>query len=102
MPKLSKADVLHVAKLAKLNLTGGEVDKYLKQLSKVVDYVSELQKVDTKDVEPTHQTTGLENVYRYDEINSASVLSRDSALPGSENTEKGYFKVGAIMKKSKG
>ena len=102
MPKLSKADVLHVAKLAKLNLTVSEVDKYLKQLSKVVDYVSELQKVDTKGVEPTNQTTGLENVYRNDEINSASVLSRDSALPGSENTEKGYFKVGAIMKKSKG
>lgn len=98
MAKLSKKDVLHVASLAKLHLSADELEKYLKQLSKVVDYVGELSEVDTENVEPTNQTTGLENVYRVDELESAQSLSQDEALAGTENTLNGYFKVGTVLK----
>jgi aspartyl-tRNA(Asn)/glutamyl-tRNA(Gln) amidotransferase subunit C len=97
MAKLTKDEVLHVAKLAKLNLSDPEVKKFLPQLSKVVDYIGQLNEVDIKDVEPTAQVTGLENVYREDEINSTNVLSQDAALSGTEKTYNGYFKVGAIL-----
>lgn len=97
MAKLTKADVLHVARLAKVNLTEGEVGKYLGQLSKVVAYVGELQEVDTSAVLPTSQTTGLENVYRNDEVYQRETFSQEKALSGSENVKNGYFKVRAIL-----
>lgn len=98
---MTKADVVHVAGLAKLKLTESEINKYLKQLSKVVDYVSELQKVDTTDVLPTSQTTGLENVFRVDEVKAGNTLGIGSALSGTENTKNDYFRVEAILKGSK-
>jgi aspartyl-tRNA(Asn)/glutamyl-tRNA(Gln) amidotransferase subunit C len=97
MTKLSKADVLHVAKLAKLDLTETEVDKYSKQLSSIVDYISELSEVDTENTEPTSQTTGLENVYREDLVKSDNTLTQDQATSGSDKTHNGYFKVPAIL-----
>lgn len=97
MVKLSKADVLHVAKLAKLDLSDSEVEKFQGQLSKVIDQIGELSEVDTKNVEPTSQATGLENVYRIDEIKSENCLSQDEVLSGTDKIHNGYFKVGAIL-----
>lgn len=88
MAKLTRKDVLHVAKLAKLKLTDKEVEKYLQQLAKVVDYISQLSEVDTTGVEPTSQTTGLENVFRPD------VVKTDQSLSHS-----GHFVVEAVIKK---
>ena len=97
MSKLTRKDVEHVARLAKLKLSPKEIDLYLTQLGKVVDYVSELKEVDTEGTEPTSQTTGLENVMRPDKINSSQGLSQEEALAGSEKTHNGYFKVDAIL-----
>jgi aspartyl-tRNA(Asn)/glutamyl-tRNA(Gln) amidotransferase subunit C len=96
MSKLTRDDVLHVAKLAKLKLTDGEISRFLAQLSSVVDYIGELSEVDTSSMEPTSQTTGLENAFRDDEINGQS-FSQDAALSGSDKIHNGYFKVPAIL-----
>ena len=97
MSKLTRKDVEHVARLAKLKLSPKEVDLYLTQLGKVVDYVSELKEVNTDSTEPTSQTTGLENVMRPDKLNSSQSLSQEQALSGTEKTFNGYFKVDAIL-----
>ena len=97
MVKLKKEDVLRVANLAKLKLSDEEIDKFTPQLSKIIDYVSELSQVDTKDTEPTSQTTGLEDVYRNDEIKVEGRLTRDEALSGTDKIYNGYFKVKAIL-----
>jgi aspartyl-tRNA(Asn)/glutamyl-tRNA(Gln) amidotransferase subunit C len=97
MAKLTKSDVLHVADLAKLELSDSEVSKYTSQLSKVIDHISELAKVDTKDVEPTSQTTGLEDVYRKDEIDPERILTQEESTSGSDNVYNSYFKVKAIL-----
>lgn len=88
MMKLTKKDVLHVAKLAKLTLTPKEITKFQEQLSKIVDYISQLSEVDTANLEPTSQTTGLENVFRIDEIKSTSLTQHN-----------GYFVVNAVLDK---
>ena|SRR3990170_1480224 len=98
MGKLSKKDVEHVARLAKLPLGSQEILKYQKQLSEVVSYISELSEVDTSQVEPTSQTTGLTNVLRPDE-RKANGLSREEALSGTENVHNGYFVVPQILDK---
>lgn len=95
--QLTTDDVVHVAKLAKLTLTPDEIIKFQKQLSGIVSYIHELSAVDTTGVEPTSQTTGLENVMDEDEINSKTILSQSDALSGTTKTNKGYFVVPMVL-----
>lgn len=97
MAKLTRDDVLHVAKLAKLTLSEKEIERFRKQLSEVISYISQLSEVDTKGIDATSQTTGLENVKREDEINSQNCLSQEEALSGTDKAHNGYFKVKAIL-----
>lgn len=95
MAKLKKEDVLHVAKLAKLDLSSQEIDKFTSQLSSVLDHFDELSQVETGGVAATSQTTGQENITRKDV--AANSLTQDEALSGSEKIYNGYFKVDAIL-----
>ncbi len=97
MSKLTRKDVLHVAKLAKLTLSEAEISKFLPQLSKILEYVKKLNEVDTKDVKPTAQVTGLKNISRKDMIKPENYLSQEEVLSGSENVYNGYFKTKAIL-----
>lgn len=98
MGSLSRDDVLHVAKLAKLTLTPNEITKFQEQLSKIVDYVSKLSEVDTSNLEPTSQTTGLENVFRKDDVKPTS-FTQDEALSGTDKTHNNYFAVDVVLDK---
>ena len=73
MAKLSKKYVEHIAKLSKLKLSESEKEKFASQLSGVIEYVEQLDEVDTEGVEPTSQVTGLENIYREDEVKRSSI-----------------------------
>jgi aspartyl-tRNA(Asn)/glutamyl-tRNA(Gln) amidotransferase subunit C len=97
MVKLTKDEVLHVAKLAKIDLTNEEIDKFTPQLSNVINFVSELSEVDTKNIEPTSQTTGLENIKREDEPKPDFSFTQDQTLSGTDKIHNGYFKVKAIL-----
>ena len=98
MGRLSETDVIKVAKLANLSLSSKEVEKYKAQLSDIVDYFEQLNEVNIDNVEPTSQTTGLENVFRSDEVDPTRVLSNDQALSGTENTHNGYVVVPMLLK----
>lgn len=65
--KLTREQVLHVAKLARLGLTEKEIEKFQRELSSILDYVEMLNEVKTDGIEPTSQVTGLANVIRKDE-----------------------------------
>ncbi len=90
-----KIDISHIAKLANLPLSSNEKTKFEKQLDETVEYVEELNKVDTKDIEPTSQVTGLENVTRDDTAKPS--LSQDEALSNTKSKHNGFFKVNAIF-----
>lgn len=90
-----KIDVSHVAKLANLPLTEEEKKKFETQLTETLDYVNQLEEIDTKNVEPTSQVTGLENVTREDVVTPS--MSQEEALKNAKSTYKGFFKVPAIM-----
>lgn len=66
--KLSKQEVEKIAQLSRLELNEAEKEQYAAQLSDVLDYFEKLKEVNTDNVEITAQVTGLENVYRADEI----------------------------------
>lgn len=88
---LSRDQVKHIAKLSRLNLTDAEIDKYGAQLSHVLEYISQLNEIDTSSVEPTVNTTGLINVVR-DDIAQES-LSREQALANAAEQNEGFFVV---------
>lgn len=65
--KLTKEEVLKLAKLSRLKLTDDEVERYQSELSAILEYVNQLEKADVDGLEPTYQVTGLTNVFREDE-----------------------------------
>jgi aspartyl-tRNA(Asn)/glutamyl-tRNA(Gln) amidotransferase subunit C len=99
MSKLTKGEVKHVAKLAKLKLNKAEEKKFKNQLSKVIAYIDELSEVNTSNIAPTSQTTCLTDVFSKDEVESENVLSQDEALSGTEKAHNGYFLVPGILEK---
>jgi aspartyl-tRNA(Asn)/glutamyl-tRNA(Gln) amidotransferase subunit C len=90
-----KIDVTHIAKLANLTLSDDEKKKFESQLSNVLSYVEKLQEVETKDVVPTSQVTGLENVIRKDEPHES--LPQELALSQAPQTNKHQFQVKGIF-----
>ncbi len=65
---LSKEEVKHIAKLARLEMTDEETDRFSSQLSAILENAKMLDEVDTDNVEPIAQITGLENVQFKDEV----------------------------------
>jgi len=96
MAKLSKDDVLKLAKLSRLNLTDDEVARFQDDLSKILDYVEQLQDADIEDLEPTYQVTGLTNVNREDEVIDYGV-SQTELLKNAPATEDSYIKVKRVI-----
>jgi aspartyl-tRNA(Asn)/glutamyl-tRNA(Gln) amidotransferase subunit C len=68
MAQLTRDDVLKLARLARIELEEGEVDKFAQEFSAILQYVEQLQAVDVDGLEPTNQVTGLTNVMRSDEV----------------------------------
>lgn len=95
---LTKDEVLHVARLARLELSEGEISLFQKQLSEILAYVGQLQAVDTSGVAETSQVTGLENVSRQDATSESQRLSQKEALMNAPQTQDGYFKVKAVLR----
>jgi len=73
MSKLDIQTIEHIAKLSKLELAEEEKKLYSEQLSSVLDYVEQLSEVDTENVEPTANITGLENVFREDAVEEGGI-----------------------------
>lgn len=86
---LTKDQVKHVAKLANLPLTEDEEVKFASQLSAILEYVETLNKVDTKGIEPTYNTSGNKNALRTDETKDS--LTQDEALVNAKNKKEGFF-----------
>jgi aspartyl-tRNA(Asn)/glutamyl-tRNA(Gln) amidotransferase subunit C len=68
MSKLTRDDVLKLARLARLQLTDEEVAEFSEELSEILQYVEQLGGVDVAGLQPTNQITGLTNVTRPDEV----------------------------------
>lgn len=96
MAKLSVTDVLKLAKLSKIQLTKAELDEFAQELSAILEYAEQLASVDTGDLEPTVQVTGLTNVTRPDEIIDYGV-SPDRLLKNAPAKQDGMIKVKRVL-----
>jgi aspartyl-tRNA(Asn)/glutamyl-tRNA(Gln) amidotransferase subunit C len=68
MAKLTREDLLKLARLARLELSDAEIEEFSGELSDILQYVEQLQSVDVTGLKPTNQVTGLTNVTRKDEV----------------------------------
>lgn len=68
MTKLTRDDVLKLARLARISLSDDEVDEFSAELSTILQYIEQLGSVDVADLLPTNQVTGLTNVMRSDTV----------------------------------
>lgn len=93
--KLSTTEVEHIAKLARLKLTEAEKEKYSGQLSGILDYVEKLSAVDTADVEPTSQVTGLTNIMRDDVVIESGIA--EELVAGAPESVDGFVKIPKIF-----
>jgi len=95
--KLTKKEVEHIAHLSRLGLSEEEQDKFATQLSSILDYVAQLQEVNTTGVEPTAQVTGLENVMCKDIIDFGDPKTRAGLLKNAPATEDNLIKANAVF-----
>ena len=95
--KLTKQQIEHIAKLARLELTDQELKKYGEQLSGVLNYIDKLKEVDVSQVEPTAQVTGLTNVWREDKVKDWPEDEIEIALKNAPELEDGQLKVKRII-----
>lgn len=93
---ISKEEVKHIAKLARLGITDKEIVKYQKDLSSILEYMEKLEKVDVSGVEPTSHPFFIENIIRKDEVLNKKDTGklRDMAPDKKDN----YVKVKSILK----
>jgi aspartyl-tRNA(Asn)/glutamyl-tRNA(Gln) amidotransferase subunit C len=92
---LTREEVLHVAKLARLSLNPAEVDLFTRQLNDILAYVSQLQEVDTEGVSPMTHVVPVFNVFREDD--AAASLPRDESLANAPAREEGAFVVPRVI-----
>lgn len=92
MTKLTRDDVLKLARLARLHLTDDEVESFRSELSAILQYVEQLDSVDVAGLQPTTQVTGLKNVTREDEVVDYGVTPED-LLRLAPHTQDNHIKV---------
>jgi aspartyl-tRNA(Asn)/glutamyl-tRNA(Gln) amidotransferase subunit C len=93
--KLSRAQVMEIAELAKLELTEQEIEHYAEQLSKVLDYASRLEQLNTDNIPPTASVLPVQNVMR-DDVTRPS-LPREQAIANAPAAADGQFRVDAVL-----
>ncbi len=93
--RLSPTDVEHVANLARLALTGDEVERFTEQLAVILEHAEDVAALDLEGVEPTAHPLPLVNVLRADEVRPC--LDRDVVLAQAPEAEDGRFRVPRIL-----
>lgn len=92
---LTRADVIHVASLARLGMSDDELTMFQEQLSSILGHIEALNELDTESIPPTAQVVPLENVLRSDEVGDS--LPQETVIAMAPETRDGFIAVGAIM-----
>ncbi len=95
---ISKKDVEHIAKLARLGLTQKEVKKFRVELSSILAYIEKLKEIDVSKVEPTSHPLAVQNCVRKDEGLEHQKTESVKLLELAPKTKDGYIKVRSTLK----
>ena len=99
MADITRADVEHVADLARLHLTDDELDRMQAQLSRILEAIETLRDVDTSHVGPTASVIQLENVMRDDVVRRG--ISRQAALANAPQRDDPFLRVPTVLEEGR-
>lgn len=92
---ITKQQVEHIAKLARIKISDQEKELYTKQLVKILDYVGELKEVNTQDTKPTHHVMAIVNAGREDKVKRFK--ESEKILSQAPKREGNFWKVKAVL-----
>lgn len=93
--RISEEQVRQVARLARLKLTDEQLRRYAVDLAAILDYVEQLEGVDTEGVEPLSHPLALGNVFREDQVGPS--LAPDAALANAPQRQDNFFRVPKVL-----
>jgi aspartyl-tRNA(Asn)/glutamyl-tRNA(Gln) amidotransferase subunit C len=93
--RITRTDVEHVARLARLELDDDELDRFTAELGVILEHAEDIAGLMLDDVEPTAHPLSLRNVARADEVRPS--LPRDEVLAAAPSIEDGWFRVPRIL-----
>jgi aspartyl-tRNA(Asn)/glutamyl-tRNA(Gln) amidotransferase subunit C len=93
--EISKEQVEHVARLARLEVSEDEKAMFARQLSGILTYMDQLKELDTNEVEPTATVLPTDNVFRDDNVLPS--LTQERALANAPDQTDGFFRVPKIL-----
>ena len=92
---ITREEVLHVARLARLAVTGDEADRLREQLSGILEYVKQIDRLDTRDVVPTSHAVEMGTPFRDDSVSPFG--DREALLSNAPDREGDFFRVPRII-----
>ena len=95
MSKINKEEVKKVANLSRLELNENEINNHAEQLEKILEYIKQLEKINTDDVPCTTRAIEVINVFRKDDKKNSDC--KEELLELAPSSEEKYFKVPKIM-----
>jgi len=95
MTKITKEEVKKVANLARLELNENEINNHAEQLEKILDYIKQLEKIDTDDIPCTTRAIEVTNVFRKDKKKNYDC--NEELLDLGPSREDNFFKVPKII-----
>lgn len=93
--QIKDEEVLHIAKLARLNLKENEIQNYKKNLEEILEFADTINKVDTDNIDETIGINENYNVFRKDEIISES--DKDELLANAPSQDEGMFRIPKVI-----
>ena len=93
---ITREDVLHLAELSNMSLSEAQIEPLIKDLDNIVNYFSQLDELNTENVEPTYQCFDMQNVWREDVIEDFEA-KRDDLLALTVESEDNQIKVPKVL-----
>ena len=94
--KIKREDILHLADLSNFSLEESEIESLGRELENIIDYISELNELDTDGLEPTYQVFEMENIWRDDEIKEQEA-DREALLALTKDSQDNQIKVPKVL-----
>ena len=94
--KIKREDILHLADLSNFSMSDAEIESIGSDLENIINYISELNELDTEGVEPTYQVFEMENVWRDDEIKEQEA-DREALLALTKESMQDQIKVPKVL-----
>ncbi len=92
---ISRKEIRHIAKLAKLRFTEAEEEVLAHDMSRILNYMGTLNQLDTSDIEPVTHVHDLTNIIRADSVQDR--LNHEEALTNAPDTDGDYFRVPKVI-----